>query len=37
MPMIDNAPNERAGVGVYADFRQRDKSKEIQHAAFSLY
>ena len=27
--MIDSSPNERAGVGVYNGFRERDKSKEI--------
>ena len=35
--MIDSSPNERAGVGVYNGFRERDKSKEIQPHSFTLY
>lgn len=36
-PLIDNAPNENGGVGVYAGFRERNKSKEIQPHSFTLY
>jgi len=28
-PVIDTAPNEKGGVGVYVGFRERNKSKEI--------
>lgn len=35
--MIDTSPAEKAGVGSYTSFRDRDKSKEIQHEAFSTF
>jgi len=36
-PMIDNTPAETGGVGLHFEFRQRDKSKEIQKKAFSHF
>ena len=35
--MIDSTPAEKGGVGLQYTFRDRDKSKEIQHKAFSMY
>lgn len=35
--MIDNAPGETGGVGLPFEFRQRDKSKDIQKKAFSHF
>ena len=35
--MIDDTPAEQAGVGLPYTFRDRNKSKEIQHLAFTIY
>ena len=34
--MIDDTPTENAGTGLHS-FRDRNKSKEIQHSAFTTY
>ena len=35
--MIDDTPTETAGVGIPYSFRDRNKSKEIQHEAFTTF